>query len=117
MTVEAPVIALLLGQAGAGANGPGGLFNMALIPLMLVIMYVVAIRPQQKRQREHQDWLARMQKGDEVVTTGGLVGKISGLTDQIVTLELQEKVRVRVLRSHIAGKVPAPGQPAPEPPK
>jgi preprotein translocase subunit YajC len=73
------------------------------------------IRPQQKKQREQQDWLKQLKKGDEVVTTGGIIGKISGLTDNTVTLELQEKVRVKVLRSHIAGKPPAPGQPAPEP--
>lgn len=114
------MISLMLAQAGSSGASPfggGGLVSLAPFLMMFAIMYFVIIRPQQKKQREHQDWLARLQKNDEVVTTGGLVGKISGLTDQIVTLELQEKVRVRVLRSHIAGKVPAPGQPAPEPNK
>jgi preprotein translocase subunit YajC len=110
----------------APAQGPqnpmtalcGGQSNM-LIPMVMifVVFYFMLIRPQQKKQRELQDWLKSLKKGDEVVTTGGLIGKISGLTDNTVTLELQEKVRVKVLRSHIAGKPPAPGQPAPEPPQ
>ena len=53
-----------------------------------------------------------MKKGDEVVTTGGLIGKISGLTENTVTLEVQEKVRLKVVRSHIAGKPPQLIQPA-----
>jgi preprotein translocase subunit YajC len=105
---------------GAGGNpmsalcgGQGGMF----IPMVMifVVFYFMLIRPQQKKQREVQDWLKSLKKGDEVVTTGGLIGKISGLTDNTVTLELQEKVRVKVLRTHIAGKPPSPGQPAPEP--
>ncbi len=90
-----------------------------LIPMVMifVVFYFMLIRPQQKKQREVTDWLKSLKKGDEVVTSGGLIGKISGLTDNTVTLELQEKVRVKVLRSHIAGKPPAPGQPAPEPPQ
>ena len=98
----------------AGLLGGGG----GMLPPMLImfaIFYFLLIRPQQKKQREHQEWLKSLKKGDEVVTTGGLVGKISGLTDQIITLELQEKVRVRVLRTYISGKPPAPGQPAPMP--
>jgi preprotein translocase subunit YajC len=92
---------------------------MSFMPILIMfgIFYFLLIRPQQKKQRELADWLKSLKKGDEVVTTGGLVGKISGLTDQLVTLELQEKVRVRVLRTHIAGKPPGPGQPAPEPVK
>jgi preprotein translocase subunit YajC len=98
-----------------GCAGQGGMF----VPMILifVVFYFMLIRPQQKKQREQQDWLKQLKKGDEVVTTGGVIGKISGLTDNTVTLEVQEKVRLKVLRSHIAGKPPAPGQPAPEPEK
>jgi preprotein translocase subunit YajC len=105
------------GQGGNPMNalcgGQGGMF----VPMIMifVVFYFMLIRPQQKKQREVQEWLKQLKKGDEVVTTGGLIGKISGLTDNTVTLELQEKVRVKVLRSHISGKPPAPGQPAPEP--
>jgi preprotein translocase subunit YajC len=108
---SAPTPANPLGCGGGGAS--------AMLPMVMifVVFYFMLIRPQQKKQREQQDWLKSLKKGDEVVTTGGLIGKISGLTDNTVTLELQEKVRVKVLRTHIAGKPPAPGQaaPAPEP--
>jgi preprotein translocase subunit YajC len=89
------------------------------IPMIMifVVFYFMLIRPQQKKQRELTDWLKSLKKGDEVVTTGGVIGKISGLTDNIVTLEVQEKVRMKFLRSHISGKAPAPGQPGPEPEK
>lgn len=104
----------LLGQAASsgGGGGQGGMFalgNIAPILLMFVIFYLLLIRPQQKRQRELQDWLKSISKGDEVVTTGGLWGKVASVSEKspYVTLELQEKVRVRVLRSHITGKAPA----------
>jgi preprotein translocase subunit YajC len=98
--------------AQAAPSGPGGMFalgNILPILLMFGIFYIILIRPQQKRQRELQDWLKSIGKGDEVVTTGGLWGKVSSVSEKspYVTLELQEKVRVRVLRSHIAGKAPA----------
>lgn len=72
--------------------------------LMFGVFYFILIRPQMKRQKEHQALLKNLDKGDVVVTRGGLVGKISGVSDAILTLELQEKVRVRVLRSHVEGK-------------
>lgn len=112
----------LLAQASGGGAAPSGVFALgqfAPIFIIIAVFYFLLIRPQQKRQRELQDWLKSIKKGDEVVTTGGIWGKVAGISDNspYLTLELQEKVRVRVLRSHIAGKVPAPGQPAPEPPK
>ena len=72
--------------------------------LMFGVFWFILIRPQVKKQKEHAAMLGRLEKGDMVITRGGMVGKISGLTDQILTIELQEKVRVRVLRSHIDGK-------------
>lgn len=72
--------------------------------LMFAVFYFILIRPQVKKQREHQALLNKLDKGDMVVTRGGLVGKIAGVTDTVLTIELQEKVRVRVLRSHIDGK-------------
>lgn len=107
------------GPAGGPANGLFAGGNMLLLVVMFGIFYFLLIRPQQKRQREHQDWLKTLKKDDEVITTGGLWGKIKGVTDgsPYVTLELQEKVRVRVLRSHITSKAPGPNEAAPEPPK
>ena len=75
--------------------------------LMFGLFYFLLIRPQMKRQREHQAMLKQLGRGDMVVTRGGLVGKISGVADDVLTVELQEKVRVRVLRSHVEGKYQA----------
>lgn len=72
--------------------------------LMFGVFWFILIRPQVKKQKEHQAMLQALQKGDMVITRGGMVGKISGITDQLLTIELQEKVRVRVLRSHVDGK-------------
>src|SRR5690349_9655530 len=81
---------------------------MQPILMMLVvfgIFYFIMIRPQVKRQREHQAMLGKLGKGDEVITRGGVIGKITGVSDDgILVLELQEKVRVRVPRAYVEGK-------------
>lgn len=81
-----------------------GFEQFLILPLMFAVFYFLLIRPQVKRQREHQEMLKKLDKGDSVVTRGGLVGKITGVTDNMLVIELQEKVRVRVLRSHVEGK-------------
>jgi len=77
-----------------------------LLPLILmfVVFYFLLIRPQQKKMKDHQEMLKNLKRGDQIITNGGLVGKITGLTEKMVTLEVAEKIRVRILRSHIAGK-------------
>jgi preprotein translocase subunit YajC len=101
----------LLAQAqgkGGGSSIPGcsGGSMTSLIPLILmfVVFYFLLIRPQQKRAKDHQAMLTNIKRGDQIITNGGLVGKVTGLSDKIVTLEVAEKIRLRVLRSHIAGK-------------
>ena len=96
-------IAYALGTGG-GASGQGGGFG-ALVPLILmfVIFYFLLIRPQQKKQKRHRQMLSSIKKGDRVITSGGLYGRITGLTDTVVTLEISEKVRVKVGRNNIAG--------------
>jgi preprotein translocase subunit YajC len=89
-------------------------------PLMMVLMfgifYFILIRPQVKKQREHQAMLSKLGKGDEILTRGGIIGKITGVTDDntILVIELQEKVRVRIPRAYVEakweGKVPATAQ-------
>lgn len=83
----------------------GGITGMVLpLVLMFVIFYLFLIRPQQKKQKEHQSMLNALRKGERVITTGGILGTITGLTDQYAVIEIQEKVRMKILRSHIAGK-------------
>jgi preprotein translocase subunit YajC len=79
--------------------------------VMFGIFYFILIRPQVRKQREHQAMLGKLGKGDEVITRGGVIGKITGVSDDgILVLELQEKVRVRIPRAYIEakweGKVP-----------
>lgn len=74
------------------------------IALIVLVFYFVLLRPQQKRAKDHNTMLQNLKKGDVVVTTGGLIGKISGMTDNVVTLEVAEKIRLRVIRSHVASK-------------
>jgi preprotein translocase subunit YajC len=85
----------------------GGQSNPLIMILpMIAIFYFLLIRPQQKKQKEQDAWNKSLKKGDEVVTSGGVIGRISGLTDTTVTLEVQEKVRIKVLRSSVSGKAP-----------
>ncbi|SRR5258706_6934086 len=73
--------------------------------VMFAIFYFILIRPQVRRQKEHQSMLGKLGKGDEVITRGGVIGKITGISDDgVIVLELQEKVRVRVPRTYIEGK-------------
>ena len=72
---------------------------------MFGVFYFLLIRPQQNKQRTHQDMLKSLKVGDRVVTTGGLYGTIVAGGDHIVKLEITDKVRVEVGRTYIAGKV------------
>jgi preprotein translocase subunit YajC len=90
-----------LGQGGSG-QGAGGITTFIPLILMGVIFYFLLIRPQQKKQKEHRNMLASLKKGDAVITSGGLHGRVTGLTDQVATLEIAEKVRVKVSRAYIA---------------
>jgi preprotein translocase subunit YajC len=106
---------LLAAPAGAAGCGPGAASNpIVLLPFLFIVMWFIMIRPEQKRRKETESWLKSLKKGDEVVTSGGVIGRISGLTDSTVTLEVQEKVRIKVLRSSVTGKAPGAAQPAAE---
>lgn len=83
---------------------PAAAQPIIMMVLMFAVFYFILIRPQVKKQREHQEMLNKLQNGDMVVTRGGLIGKVTGATDKVLTIELQEKVRVRVLRTHVDGK-------------
>jgi preprotein translocase subunit YajC len=85
----------------------GNLGPMPMIAMIFAVFYFMLIRPQQKKQRDHEDWQKKVGVGDEVVTSGGLVGKITHVTDDVFTVEVGDKVRVRVMRSHISGPAPS----------
>ncbi len=98
-----------MGPPQQGQGGAPGNPLISFLPLIVIflIFYFLLIRPQQKRAKEHRAFLESLQRGDEVVTTGGLIGKVTGLTEDVVTLEVADNVRVKVARSAIAGR---PGQ-------
>ena len=98
----------LNGLAQAAPAGGGGFLGnpIFMILAMFAIMYFLVLRPQSKKAKEHQKMLSELKKGDEVATQGGIIGKITGMKDNEVTLQLQEGVRVRVLRSSVTGAYP-----------
>ncbi|MDP8222675.1 MAG: preprotein translocase subunit YajC [Candidatus Lernaella stagnicola] len=97
-------IAYAMGGGGGGAEGQPDMFT-SLIPIILIgiIFYFFLIRPQSKRQKEHQSLLSELKRGDEVVTTGGVIGRIHSVTDTVITLEVAQNMRIRVLKGQIAG--------------
>jgi len=80
---------------------------MSFLPIILIfaIFYFLLIRPQQKRAKDHRALLSSLKVGDQVLTNGGIYGRVTGLRDDVVTLEISDKVRVKVSRGHIAGVV------------
>lgn len=73
---------------------------MLMIP-MFAVFYFLLIRPQQKRQREHQAMISRLKKGDKVITAGGIIGSITGLTEAELEIAIADKVRIKVLRPQV----------------
>lgn len=80
--------------------------------LILGVMYFLVIRPQSKKAKQQALLISQLKRGDEVVTNGGLIGKISGIKDDEITLQVQEGVRFRVLRNAVTGLYRAPAEPA-----
>lgn len=109
----------MTGIAHAADAAPAGGGFGAFVPLILifVIFYFLLIRPQQKKAKEHQQFLTNLKKGDAVVTSGGVHGTITGLTDKVVTLEIADNVRVKVSRGYVLGSVDAMSGDAPANPK
>lgn len=96
-------IAYAMGAGGQGGTAPGGEYHfIILMAAIFAIFYFLLIRPQQKRQKAVKDMLGNLGHGDMVVTVGGIHGKVTGITDAIVTLEIADKVRVKVSKNHIA---------------
>ena len=89
----------------------------ALLPLIITfgLMWALLIRPQQRRVRQHQELVATLSAGDEVITTGGIVGTIASVVDDIVTLEVAPDTSIRVLRSAVQSRISPYADPDDEP--
>ncbi|MGD8242278.1 MAG: preprotein translocase subunit YajC [Desulfobacterales bacterium] len=106
-------IAYAMGQGGAAGQGAGGFGGLIPIILMFVIFYFLLIRPQQKRNKEHQQMIGNLKKGDRIITSGGIHGRITGLDEATLTVEIADRVRVKVVRANVAGLAQASTPPPP----
>lgn len=98
---------LLISSANAQAAAAPQQQNpiMGMLPLILVFMvfYFLMLRPQKKKMEEERKYIAGLQKGEEVFTKTGIIGKVYGITEKVITLELEDGVKVKMLKSYISG--------------
>jgi preprotein translocase subunit YajC len=93
------------GAANGAAQQPGLLGFLPLI-IIFIIFYFLLIRPQSKRAKEHRNMVSALSKGDEVVTNGGLLGRINDLDENFITLEISDGIQVKVQRNAVASLMP-----------
>ena len=92
-------------QGGGAEANPMWTFVVPMV-FMVAIFYFLLIRPQQKKAKEHKSLLDNLKRGDRVITAGGLIGEITAISDQTLTIEIADKVRVDVGRAYVAGFAP-----------
>lgn len=92
-------------QTGSAASS-GGIMGFLPMIALFVIFYFLLIRPQQKRQKEHKNMVAGLAKGDEIVTMGGILGKITAVDDNFITVEIAKGIEVRVQRVSVQAMMP-----------
>lgn len=97
-------IAYAMGQGG-GQGAQGGMMGFVPLILMFVIFYFLLIRPQQKKQKEHREMLDNLRKGDRIMSSGGIHGRITALDETTLTVEIADRVRVKMNRGHVAAMV------------
>lgn len=87
------------------ATAPAQSPFISFIPFVLIflVMYFLMIRPQKKRMQEEQNFINKLSHGDEVYTKSGILGKVTGIADKVVTLEIESGSKMKVLKSHIGG--------------
>jgi preprotein translocase subunit YajC len=104
-----------MGQGGAaGGQAQGGFTAFVPLILMFVIFYFLLIRPQQKKQKEHQEMVRNLKKGDRIMINGGIYGNITSLEESVITVEIADKVRVKVNRGYVASLSQTASQPSPK---
>ena len=101
-------------QGLPGIGGPGQMLSFLPLVLIFVIFYFLLIRPQQKKAKQHQAMLGKLKKNDEVMTSGGIYGRVMSLADNVVTLEVAPNVRIRVNRPQISAVITNDKTPAKE---
>ena len=98
----------------AGAQQGGGLMSLLPLIAIFVVFYFLLIRPQQKRNKEHKEMITNLKKGDRIITNGGIYGRITGLDETTLTVEIADRVRVKVVRGNVSAlaQSAAPAAPA-----
>ncbi|MGA0344624.1 MAG: preprotein translocase subunit YajC [Arenicellales bacterium] len=92
--------------AQAGGEAGGSLFSLLPLVVIFVLFYFLLIRPQQKRAKQHKEMVAALKKGEEIVTNGGLLGKVTDVDDNFVTVEIASGLNVRIQRQAVAQVMP-----------
>lgn len=90
---------------GAASGSSGLLSTLLMFGAMFAILYFILIRPQQKQQKKHQDLLAGLKRGDEVILSSGIIGKIFQVEDRFIILEIADKTKIKVLKQAVQGIV------------
>jgi len=105
--LETPLFLLMSSPGAADGSGGGFLATWGILIPLFLIMYLMLIRPQRKKQKEHDKMVGELKKGDKVVTSGGMFGSIFAIQDEQnkVVLKIANEVKVEMLKSSIAGKV------------
>ncbi len=98
---------------GGSAGGTGLIVQFLPIVLIFVIMYFLILRPQQQRQRQHREMIANLRRGDTIVTTGGIIGKVAKVDENEIQVEIADDIKVRIVRGMIA-EVRTKGEPVKE---
>ncbi|OWQ90470.1 preprotein translocase subunit YajC [Roseateles aquatilis] len=93
-------------QAAGGSDPTGGFLQMLPLVAVFVVMYFVMIRPQMKRQKEHKALVEALAKGDEVITSGGMLGKVTKLGESYLTVEIAQGVEIQVQRGSVLQVLP-----------
>jgi preprotein translocase subunit YajC len=93
-------------QAATGAAQPNPLMSLLPLIILFVVFWFLLLRPQMKRAKEHRELLSKLQKGDEVITSGGIAGRIEDLSESFVTVEIADKVSVKIQRGAVTAVLP-----------
>ena len=101
----------LTAAAGSAGGGPGWIAFVPYVGIFAII-YFLMIRPQMRQQKAHRDKIAAVKKGDQVVTGGGIVGKVARVDDNYADVEIAQGVKIKVVKSTIGDIVPPGGKPA-----
>lgn len=91
-------------QTAPAAGAPNPMMQLVPLALIFVVFYFLMIRPQAKKLKDEQAFIGGLQKGTEIYTKSGIIGTIVGLTDKIITLEIAEGVKMKVLKSQVGGE-------------